>query len=188
MSPGLRHSGCVLLLCCLLQPWTMAIAGEGVGAIPLIDQDGADFRLSAVHGSVVLLLFGFTHCPHICPLEMSRLTAALETLESRGQEVKAIFITVDPQRDSPAVIKSYLSHFHPTIIGLTGMPGNLDAVTDYYRVKRVQAPTTQGSYLVDHGNSLYLLNAQGEPEALVPPGLPSSHIVNLVAALQEHTH
>ena len=188
MSPGQRHTGCALLLCCLLQPWTIGMAGEGVGSIPLIDQDGADFQLSALHGSVVLLLFGFTHCPHICPVEMSRVTSALETLESRGQEVQAIFISVDPQRDSPAVIKSYLSHFHPAIIGLTGTPDNLDAVTDYYRVKRVQSPTAQGSYLVDHGSSLYLLNSQGEPEALVPPGLPSSHIVSLVEALQEHTH
>ena len=185
MSPGLRHTARALLLCCLLQPWVIALAGEGVGSVQLIDQDGSDFRLSSLHGGVVLLLFGFTHCPHICPLEMSRLTAALETLESSGQEVKAIFITVDPQRDSPAVIKHYLSHFHPAIVGLTGTPENLQAVTDYYRVKRVQLPTAQGSYLVDHGNSLYLLNSQGEPEALVPPGLPSSHIVTLVEALQE---
>ena len=184
MSPGLRHTARALLLCCLLEPWANALAGEGVGSVQLIDQDGADFRLSSLHGSVALLLFGFTHCPHICPLEMSRLTAALQTLEGRGQEVKAIFITVDPQRDSPAVIKKYLSHFHPAIVGLTGTPGNLATVTDYYRVKRVQLPTAQGSYLVDHGNSLYLLNSQGEPEALVPPGLPASHIVTLVEAVQ----
>lgn len=187
MTAGLRYSRCVLLLCCLLQPW-IAHAQEGVGSIPLIDQDGADFRLSAVHGSVVLLLFGFTHCPHICPVEMARLTAALETLDDRGQAVKALFITVDPQRDSPAVIKQYLGHFHPAITGLSGTPGNLEVVADYYRVKRLQLPMAQGSYLVDHGSSLYLLNPQGEPEALVPPGLPPSHIVSLVEALQKRTH
>jgi protein SCO1/2 len=99
--------------------------------------------------------------------------------------VRGVFVTVDPGRDSPEVIKAYLENFHPDIVGLTGTAPALDAVADHYRVKRVEQPIEGGGYLVDHGYSLYLLNQQGEAEVVVLPGLPPSHIVSLVHKLLE---
>jgi protein SCO1/2 len=155
------------------------------GSVTLLDQDGRDFQLGSLRGSVVLLVFGFTHCPHICPVEMARASAALRELEPLGKQVRGVFVTVDPGRDSPEVIKAYLENFHPDIVGLTGTAPALDAVADHYRVKRVEQPIEGGGYLVDHCYSMYLLNQQGEAEVVVLPGLPPSHIVSLVHKLLE---
>lgn len=181
MITSLRRRVYLLTLCCLLLP-TLVVARD-VGEVMLVDQDGADFQLASLHGSVVLLVFGFTHCPHICPVEMARVSAALRELEPRGEQVRAVFITVDPGRDSPAVIKAYIDNFHPGIVGLTGTAEALDAVADHYRVKHEATATANGDYLIDHGYSLYLLNRQGEAEVAVLPGLPPSHIVTLVQQL-----
>ena len=154
-----------------------------VGRVELLDQDGHAFQLDSLRGSVVLLVFGFTNCPHICPVEMARVSAALRELEPLGKQVRGVFITVDPGRDTPEVIKRYIDNFYPGITGLTGTMADIEAVTAHYRVKRVEQPTAGGDYLVDHGYSLYLLNGQGDVEAAVLPGLPPSHIVTLVRQL-----
>ena len=161
-------------------------AGQAVGSVILVDQDGRDFQLASLHGSVVLLVFGFTNCPHICPVEMARASAALHDLESYGDRFQGVFITVDPRRDSPEVIKAYLKNFHPGFIGLSGTESALAAVADSYRVKRAKIQVTADDlYLVDHGYSLYILNQQGEAEVAVLPGLPPKHIVSIVSNLLE---
>ena len=178
----LRGKLYALALWSLLLP---AVATEqAVGGVTLVDQNGRDFQLASLHGSVVLLVFGFTNCPHICPVEMARVSAALYELERYGDRVQGIFITVDPDRDTPEVIKVYLKSFHPDFIGLSGTESALTAVADRYRVKRakIQAPA-HDLYLVDHGYSLYILNQQGEAEVLVLPGLPPQHIVSIVSNL-----
>ena len=170
---------CLLSLCCCLLLIRPAAALD-VGAVTLIDQEGRDFRLDSLRGQVVLLVFGFTHCPHICPVEMARVSAALRDLAPERERVSAVFITVDPRRDNPEVIKAYLEQFHPGITGLTGAPDALDAVADQYRVKRVEQPMAGGGYLVDHGSSLYILDREGQAQVAVLPGLPAGHIVSLV--------
>lgn len=172
---------CLWVLYCLALP--ASVAGLEAGRVTLVDQDGRDFQLSSLHGQVVLLVFGFTHCPHICPVEMARVSAALRQLTPLADRVTGVFLTVDPERDTPAVIKAYISQFHPGIVGLTGTPAALDAVADHYSVKRVKQPLASGGYLVDHGYSLYILNQRGEAEVAVLPGLPPAHIVALVEAL-----
>ena len=175
----------LLLGCCLLLP--LSSLSRDAGNVTLLDQDGREFQLASLRGSVVLLVFGFTHCPHICPVEMARASAALRELEPLGKRVRAVFVTVDPGRDSPEVIKAYLENFHPGIVGLTGTAAALDTVADHYRVKRVEQAVEGGGYVVDHGYSLYLLNRQGEAEVVVLPGLPPSHIVSLVHKLLENS-
>jgi len=158
------------------------LAGD-ISDIVLVDQEGRDVSLSSMFGQVVLLVFGFTHCPHICPVEMARAGAALEALGDAAGQVRAVFITVDPQRDTPDVIKAYLGNFHPGFIGLTGEPADLAAIAEHYRVKRVVLEQQNANVLFDHGYSLYLLNRQGEAEAVVLPGLPPEHIVALLQEL-----
>ena len=178
---GVQRLVTLLAVCCLCLP--LLSWSRDAGTVPLIDQQGAEFQLASLRGDVVLLVFGFTHCPHICPVEMARVSAALRELQDAQQPVRAVFITVDPGRDSPAVIRAYLENFQPGIIGLTGTAQNLDVVADHYRVKREPLPGAGEDYLVDHGYSLYLLNRQGEAEVAVLPGLPPSHIVDLVRQL-----
>ena len=181
---ALRRKLYALALWSLLLP--AVAADQAVGSITLVDQNGLDFQLASLHGSVVLLVFGFTNCPHICPVEMARASAALHDLERYGERVQGVFITVDPHRDTPEVIKVYLKSFHPGFIGLSGTESALAAVADSYRVKRakIQAPADD-LYLVDHGYSLYILNQQGEAEVVVLPGLPPQHIVSIVSNLLE---
>ena len=111
------------------------------------------------------------------------MSAALSELEASGDEVSGVFITVDPGRDTPAVIKSYIEKFHPGIVGLTGAVDALDTVADYYRVRRNEQQLEEGDYLIDHGYSLYLLDPQGEAQVAVLPGLPPAHIVSLAREL-----
>ena len=126
---------CLLLLVGLLLCLVSGARAMEIGDIALVDQEGEEFRLSSLRGQVVLLVFGFTHCPHICPVEMARASAALRELDTGEKRVRGVFITVDPERDSPAVIKAYLGNFHPGFIGLTGTAASLGAVADHYRVK-----------------------------------------------------
>jgi protein SCO1/2 len=184
MIRQLQRGVYLLLGCCLLLP--LSSLARDAGNVTLLDQDGRDFQLASLRGSVVLMVFGFTHCPHICPVEMARVSAALRELGPRSKQVRGVFVTVDPQRDSPEVVKAYLQNFHPGIIGLTGTPTALDEVADQYRVKRVKQAIGEGDYLIDHGYSLYLLNQQGEAEVAVLPGLPPSHIVTLVRQLLDN--
>ena len=177
----LRVIRLALLLPCLLLP--ALAAAQSVADVPLVDQHGRDFRLASLHGKVVLLVFGFTHCPHICPVEMARVSAAMALLQDQREQVAAVFITVDPQRDSPGVIGAYTGKFHPDIIGLTGTEQALDLVSGHYRVRRDRQALADGVYLVDHGFSLYVLDRQGEARVAVLPGLPPAHIASLVRDL-----
>lgn len=166
-----------LVLLCLLP--IVGIA-KPAPEIPLIDQNGDEFVLNSLKGKVVLMAFGFTNCPHICPIEMGRMATALRQLEDAGDKVHGLFITVDRERDTPEAIKKYIAKYHSNITGLTGTQPALDQISDHYRVKRVKQENGNGGYEVDHDSALFILNAKGEVEAAVPSGLPPSHIVKLV--------
>jgi protein SCO1/2 len=154
-----------------------------LAGLPLVDQQGREFRLDSLQGRVVLLVFGFTNCPHICPVEMARVTAALQQLDDVKTELAALFVTVDPARDSPEVIRNWLQHFHPAFLGVTGEEADLTAVAEHFRVKRELQADPDGGYLVDHGFSLYILDREGRAQVAVLPGLPPSHVASLVRDL-----
>ena len=182
MNSPVRHSLYGLIFCSLLLP-SLALSQDAAD-VTLINHHGEDFTLASLRGNVVLLVFGVTNCPHICPVEMSRASTAMEGLERYGERVRAVFITVDPQRDTPEVIAAYLSNFHPGFIGLTGTQAALDTVADHYRVKRTKTEVTgKGPYTLDHGYSLYILNQYGEAQMTVLPGLPPGHVVSMVENL-----
>lgn len=176
----MRNKLLSLLLLCLLP---LSVMATDAANTTLIDQNSDDFVLSSLKGKVVLMAFGFTNCPHICPIEMGRVATSLRLLESHGDKVHGLFITVDRERDTPEAIKKYIAKYHTNITGLTGTQANLDSVSDYYRIKRVKQPTGGDSYQVDHDAALFVLNQQGEVDAAVPAGLPPSHIVKLVQNL-----
>lgn len=163
-----------LLLCLMLLPWLAY--GANPAQVTLINQDGEDFQLQSLQGKVVLMAFGFTNCGMVCPIEMGRLSTALRQLEDKEDRVHAVFITVDRERDTPAVIKEYIARYHSNITGLTGTQAALDQVSDHYRVKRKKLDNGD----IDHGAALFVLDDHGEVQAAVPPGLPPSHIVQLV--------
>lgn len=136
------------------------------GSFTLIDQEGHHVSDSDFRGKYMLVFFGFTSCPSICPVGMATITQAMEKLEADGDanRIQPVFITVDPETDTPARIKEYLANFHPSIIGLTGTPEQIKAVENAYKVyaaKSVNKDMPSG-YNVDHSGFIYLMDKNGE--------------------------
>ena len=131
------------------------------GPFRLVDQDGrqrtdADFR-----GKPFLVFFGFTHCPDICPTTLFEMSEVLRRLGPDAANTAVLFISVDPERDTPEKLKEYLSSFHPRIVGLTGSPQEIAEVEKTYRVYAKKIPLDGGGYTMDHSAIVYLMDKDG---------------------------
>ncbi|XP_074023898.1 protein SCO2 homolog, mitochondrial [Numenius arquata] len=136
----------------------------GQGEFQLRDQEGRPRRKADFRGRWVLLYFGFTHCPDVCPEELGKLSRAVELLEQEPglPPLQPLFITVDPERDDAAALGRYLRDFHPRLLGLTGSPEEVRAAGKAYRVYASPGPRDEdGDYIVDHSVLIYLLGPDG---------------------------
>ena len=130
--------------------------------IELTRANGSDFRLSEARGEVVALFFGYTSCPDICPTTMGELNQALEKLGDRSDQVQVLFVTVDPERDTPQRVQQYVNHFNTDFIGLSGSEPELAAVWNEYGVFReIVDGTSAAGYLVNHTARVTLIDQQG---------------------------
>ncbi|KAG2454361.1 hypothetical protein HYH02_001385 [Chlamydomonas schloesseri] len=133
------------------------------GPFELTNQDGKPFSNKDLLGEFALLYFGFTHCPDICPDELEKVAEAINSVEkATGVPIQLVFISVDPQRDTPALIKSYVQEFHPRMVGLTGSMDKIKAVSKAYRVYYNKTGESDTDYLVDHSIIHYLISPEGE--------------------------
>lgn len=144
------------------------------GDFTLTDQDGKSVNWADFAGKYRVVYFGYTYCPDVCPLDLNRIMLAYRQLEKSNPDVAAkiqpIFITVDPERDTVEVVKTYVSHFHPRLIGLTGTAEQLEKVKNDFVVvagKEGDQNATQ-DYLVNHTRTPFLFGPDGKPIALVP--------------------
>jgi protein SCO1 len=130
------------------------------GPFKLTAGDGRAVTDADMKGEPFLVFFGYTHCPDVCPATLAEISDVLSKMP--GKPVKALFITVDPERDSPAVMKDYVSNFDPRILGLTGDRAAIDQVEKAYRVYARKAPQAGGDdYTMDHSAIVYLMDSQG---------------------------
>ena len=130
--------------------------------IELMRADGTDFRLSEERGEVVALFFGYTSCPDICPTTMAELNQALEKLGNRSDQVQVLFVTVDPERDTPERVQEYVNHFNPDFVGLSGSEAELAGIWNEYGVFReIVDGTSAAGYLVNHTARVTLIDQQG---------------------------
>ena len=158
----------------LILPLAAFMAGLvalGIAAVLTLSPQGHPFRLVSQEGRVVterdylgspfLVFFGFTHCPDVCPTKLFELSEMLRALGSRGDKVRALFITVDPEQDTPEVMKSYVSSFDSRIIGLTGEREAIEAVTKAYRAYARKVPLKDGGYTMEHTALVYMMDRDG---------------------------
>jgi len=156
------------------QPEQGGLAGSTVGgSFSLVDQDGKRVRDTDFNGRYRLIYFGFANCPDVCPVDLQLAAAGLRQFEQedaeRAAKVQPIFITVDPERDTPEVLKRYVANFHPRLIGLTGTEAEVKAAKDEYAVFGEKGEVQPGGgYNVNHLRALLLLGPEGEPIAIVP--------------------
>jgi protein SCO1/2 len=142
--------------------------------------NGSSFRLSEQRGDVVLLFFGYTSCPDVCPTTLSELRKVKEELGSNAEQVKVVFVTVDPERDTPEQIQKYVSIFNPAFIGLSGSLDELEPVWKNYGVYREveQISSSASGYLVTHSARVYLIDRDGNLRLSYSYGTPTDDIVH----------
>lgn len=131
------------------------------GPFKLTGQDGKPVTDRDLKGKPFLVFFGYTHCPDVCPTTLFEMSELMRALGKDADGVNALFITVDPERDTPAVMKDYLSSFDPHVRGATGTQQEIDTVLKEYRVFAKKVPLKDGDYSMDHSAVVYLMDKQG---------------------------
>lgn len=157
---------------------SLAAASGTVASFSLIDQRGESVTDEEFRGRFMLVFFGYTYCPDVCPLGLQRMSRAVDALGQEAEQVAPIFITVDPERDSSSVLATYTAHFHPRLIGLTGTREQVDAARRSYGVRsfKVFLPPSfeegesdeddNSRYLMQHSASTYLVGPDGTIERI----------------------
>ncbi len=156
--------------------------------IVLTDQHGAPFRLSAQRGQVILLYFGYTYCPDVCPATLSDLAYVRKQIKENTDHLTFVFITVDPERDTREYLQGYLANFDPAMVGLTGELPELEQVWQDYGVTREKQDTgNSAAYLVDHTARVYVIDPAGNLRLTFPFGMDKETMLrDVMHLLQEN--
>lgn len=161
----------------------LAKLGRGIADIGLTDQSGLVVKWSALNGRPRAVFFGFTRCPVICPVTVWELDAALTKVGQAGDAVQVVFVTLDPERDTPEAMKSYFSSFGGRVRGLTGPMGDIERVAGAFEVVRERVALQGGDYTVDHTAAVFLLDANGVVVDTIAYGTPQDVIVKRLKEL-----
>ena len=137
----------------------------------LTDHNGRPRSLADFRGKVVMLFFGFTHCPDVCPTTMADMARVVDKLGPDGQRVQGLFVTVDPERDTPRVLAKYLAAFHPSFLGLYGDPGATAALAKEFKIFYAAQPAdSHEHYMVTHSNAIFVFDPRGRLRLLLMGG------------------
>jgi len=140
--------------------WAQKVGSPG-GAFELTDQNAKPFSSTQLAGKPYAIFFGFTNCPDVCPTTLLMMSNDLAKLGQDADKLRVVFVTVDPERDTPASLKDYLGSFDPHLHGITGAPDAVAAVAKEYRVYYKKVPTENGDYSMDHTAIVYLMDKNG---------------------------
>jgi len=153
------------------------------GPFSLIDQTGKRVTDKDFRGRYMLVFFGFTYCPDVCPSALQVMAAALEELGPKAERIVPIFITIDPERDTPEQLAQYVASFHPRLVGLTGTPAEIDATARAYRVyyKKVPDEKSTAGFTFDHSAIMYLMDPNGEYVTHFPPSISADTLKQRLA-------
>jgi protein SCO1 len=161
------------------------ITGADFGkTFQLTDHDGQPRSLADFRGKVVVVFFGFTHCPDVCPTTLAELARAIKELGPDGERVQVLMVTVDPERDTPDVLKQYVTALDPSFIGLTGDPEAISRTAREFKVFYQKSPGASPQvYSVDHSSGSYVFDPQGRLRLLVSYGQGADVIAHDIAQL-----
>lgn len=169
-------------------PAAVSSSGEAAvgGPFSLVNQDGEPVTEALVAGRPYAIFFGFTHCPDVCPTTLAELTVALEELGPAADDLAVLFVTVDPERDTPEALKSYIASFSDRVTGLTGTEAQIADVVSKYRVYRRKVPSESGNdYTMDHTAAVYLMGPDGRFRGTISYGEPQADALAKLRRLVE---
>lgn len=148
----------------------------------LTDPAGRKRSLAEFRGKAVVIYFGYTFCPDVCPTDLAQIARALRSLGPRGADVQALFITLDPQRDTPKLLRNYARAFHPRILALRGTETETRRIARAFKVfyERVDPPGAS-YYLINHAAYTFLIDGRGRYAGFIPPGTPSGRIAVMLS-------
>jgi len=161
------------------------ITGADFGKdLQLVDHNGQPRSLGDFRGKVIVVFFGFTHCPDVCPTTLAELARALEKLGADGDRVQVLMVTVDPERDTPGVLKQYVTALDPRFLGLTGDADAIARTAREFKVFYQKSPgATPDAYSVDHSSGSYVFDPQGRLRLLVTYGQGADVFAHDIAQL-----
>lgn len=153
------------------------------GPFTLTDTEGRRRSLQDFRGRVVLLYFGYTFCPDVCPTDLIEIAEVLNLLGPRADNTQVLYVTFDPERDTPEHLRSYLRDFDPRIIGLTGTPDEIARAAELWRVYYEKVPMEDGNYLIDHSAYTFVIDQEGRYSGLFPPGTAAQRMMTVISPL-----
>jgi cytochrome oxidase Cu insertion factor (SCO1/SenC/PrrC family) len=175
-----------------LLPVKMQSAGRALvgGPFTLTDHTGKQVTDKDFRGRTMVVVFGFTFCPDICPTELQLISAVLDKLGPKAKDVVPLFITIDPERDTPEQLASYVKSFHPRLLGLTGTQQEIEAAAKAYRVyfKKVADPKSTAGYTMDHSAFIYVMGPDGAYQAHFTPGTSVATLADRLGELLQANH
>ncbi len=161
-----------------------SVGSGGIGGVfSLVDDNGKTFTQRDLLGKPAMIYFGFTFCPEVCPTTLTHMGSWLHALGPQAADLRAVFVTVDPERDTAPKMKEYLSGFDPKIIGLTGTPAQIATIAKDYKVYYKKVPLPGGSYTMDHSSLVYLMDAKGKFSGLIAYDEPAAKALAALRAL-----
>ncbi len=156
-------------------------------ATPLVDGEGKARSLADFRGKAVVVIFGYTHCPDVCPTSLADAAKALKALGNDASRVQVVFVSVDPKRDTPQLLRDYVTAFRPDFVGLTGSRDALTAFTKDFKVySSVEESDDPSKYKVEHSGQMIVLDPKGQPRLMFAPGLPAADIASDLKVLLDN--
>ena len=149
----------------------------------LMGMDGKTYSPADFSGKVVLVLFGFTQCPDVCPTSLAELASVMQSLGPLADRVQVLMVSVDPERDTPAVLRAYISGFDPRFLALTGSPDQIKQAAGAFKAYYAKAATVNGNYNMDHSANFYLFDTKGESRVLLANNAGAEKITHDIRAL-----
>jgi len=187
---GIGPLAAAALACCILAAGTLSVGAQTtlppIGTpldFALTTADGAAVTAQSYRGKWLLVYFGYTFCPDVCPTTLMEIAGALKALGPRAEAVQPLFVTVDPRRDTPEVLREYVKAFDPRLVGLTGTPAQIALAAKNFHVFYERQDNDDGSYSYDRSAFVYVIGPDGKFVRAIGPGTDGNEIANAIAAL-----